>query len=84
MIIIAALILAVLLFFVRDERLQKELDKRKKQMLLDYSEIVSKLTLLLGAGMTIRMALEKIARDYDRKKAGGVGRRYAYDEILYV
>lgn len=82
--IIAALILAVLLFFVKDERLQKELDKRKKQMLLDYSEIVSKLTLLLGAGMTIRMALEKIARDYDRKKAGGVGRRYAYDEILYV
>ena len=54
-------------------------------MLVDYSEIVSKLTLLLGAGMTIRSALEKIAFDYDKKKREGTQhRRYAYDEIVYV
>ena len=78
-------ICAVLLFFMKDEALQKELEARKKQMLLDYPEIVSKLTLLLGAGMTIRSALEKIAADYDKKRKEGSGRqRYAYDEILFV
>lgn len=78
-------ICAILVFFLKDEYLQKELDLRKKQMMLDYSEIVSKLTLLLGAGMTIRLSLEKIAYDYDRKRKHHNGRRrFAYDEILFV
>lgn len=78
-------VLAVLMFFLKDEDIKKELEERKKQMLVDYSEIVSKLTLLLGAGMTIRSALDKIAFDYDKKKREGTQpRRYAYDEIVYV
>lgn len=82
---LAMVICGILVFFLKDENLQKDLDIRNQQMLLDYSEIVSKLTLLLGAGLTIRSALEKIASDYDKKcrqKEGG--RRFAYEEILYV
>lgn len=82
---VALLIFGGLLFFIKDEHLKTEIETRKKQMLVDYSEVVSKLTILLGAGMTIRMALEKIALDYDKKiKAGRGKRRYAYDEILFV
>lgn len=82
--VLAVVVCAVLSFFVRDEKIKKELEYRQKQMLLDYSEIVSKLTLLMGAGMTIRMALEKIAGDYNCKRGKGERQHYAYDEILYV
>lgn len=79
------IICGLLVFFMKDETLQKDLEKRKRQMLVDYSEVVSKLTLLLGAGLTIRSALEKIASDYDKKyHEGKCEQRFAYDEILYV
>ena len=56
--------------------------KRKKELLYDYSEVVSKLTLLLGAGMTTRMAWHKIAADYkDNIEHGKAVRRPVYDEI---
>ncbi len=46
--------------------------EERQQMLLDYPEIVSKLTLLLGAGMNLRRAMEQIGQDYlkvkDRKE----------------
>lgn len=83
-IVLVLILCAVLSFFSKDEKIKKELEERKKQMLLDYSEIVSKLSLLLGAGMTIRMSLEKIARDYDSKRKKGGEQRYAYNEILYI
>lgn len=78
-------ICSIILFFLKDEDMKKRLEERRKQLFLDYSEIVSKLTLLLGAGMTIRGALDKLASDYDKKrKAGKQVQRYAYDEIVYV
>lgn len=77
-------ICGLLVFFLKDEKLQKEVERRNRQMLVDYSEVVSKLTLLLGAGMTIRGALEKMAADYVRKKGETGGERYAYEEIVYI
>lgn len=63
---------------------------RNLQMLIDYPEIVSKFTLLLNAGMTIRAAFERITLDYlkkrrredsNPKKKKEVG-RYAYEELV--
>lgn len=57
--------------------------ERKKQMLRDYAEIVGKLSLLLGAGMNIANAWEKIALSYHRQRqSGNIGRRFAYEEML--
>ena len=39
---------------------------KKQQMLQDYPEIISKLALLLGAGMSLRRAIEKITQDYKK------------------
>lgn len=47
----------------------------------DYSEVVSKLTLLLEAGMTTRMAWHKIACDYRNKTNHGDLKRPVYEEI---
>ena len=43
----------------------------ENQLLLDYPEVVSKLMIFLGAGMTVRTAWERIARDYRRFGKGG-------------
>ena len=72
---------AVLLHF-RDRQNLKDREKaRRRQLLLDYPEIVSKLMVFLGAGMTVRLAWESIVRDYeaDREKSGR--QRYAYEEM---
>lgn len=55
--------------------------KRLRQMLLDYPGLVTRMALLLGAGMTVRRAFGKIALDHKRKKTKG-GMRYAYEEML--
>lgn len=74
---------AVILIILMDKKKSKDAaDKRKKELVYDYSEIVSKLTLLLGAGMTTRMAWHKIAADYeDNIEHGKAVRRPVYDEI---
>ncbi len=67
--------------------IQKQKDKgrkrqeRSRQLLLDYPDLVTRLTLLLEAGMTVRRAFGKIALSYKRKKGAG-GVRYAYEELL--
>ena len=59
--------------------------QRQAQMQLDYSEIVGKLSLLLGAGMNISSAWEKIAAVYRQKlEQGETERRFAYEEMLTV
>lgn len=56
------------LYGFEDKIRQKEKDKkRKEQLALEYSEIVSKLQIYLGAGMTVRTAWERMARDYEKR-----------------
>ncbi|EHI55224.1 hypothetical protein HMPREF9333_01639 [Johnsonella ignava ATCC 51276] len=68
---------AILLYIknITDEKDKKEL--RKKQMVLDYPEIVSKLMVFIGAGLSIRTAWENIVNDYESE---GI-KRYAYEEM---
>lgn len=70
------------LFIAEDKDLYKKLEERNEQMMEDYSEIVSKLTLLIGAGMTVRGAWRKIALDYKAKRDEGDNSRFAYEEML--
>ncbi len=60
------------------EQKVKEESLRKTQLQYDYSELVSKLTLLIGAGMTIRGAWERITKDYISCKQ----KKIAYEEML--
>lgn len=58
-------------------------DRRESQMKSDYSEIVSKLSLLMGAGMSGANALARITSDYRSKVKEKTSKdsRYAYEEI---
>lgn len=71
---------AVIIYLVREQEMEQKLKERSTQMLLDYPEIVNKLTLYMGAGMTVRNAFVKLGEDYRKQEDGRV--RYVYEEIL--
>ncbi|MBE5964427.1 MAG: hypothetical protein E7252_05750 [Lachnospira sp.] len=79
-VLIALSVIILILVYLSFESNIKKLNKeRNTQLMLDYSELVSKLTLLIGAGMTIRMAWEKIVTDY---RQASRNRRVAYEEMV--
>lgn len=75
-------ILAVLIFYGKDKDLHRQVMEREEQMRMDYPEIVSSLALLIGAGMTVPNAWNKIAKDYRKRRDGGAKKRFAYEEML--
>lgn len=63
--------------------LKQKSRRRTEQMLKDYPDIVSKLVMLLTAGMTCRGAWTKICSDYAAGSSGkGREEGYAYQEML--
>ena len=70
----------------RSIEIRKQCKQREEEMIRDYPDIISKFSLLLTAGMTIRGAWEKICSDYVRQKEnskkGNGSQRYAYEEML--
>lgn len=71
---------AAVIYWGRGRELDQKLEARKKELLLDYPEIVNKMALYMGAGMTIRNAFLKMGEDYKRQKEQR--KRYVYEEIL--
>lgn len=57
---------------------EKQIERREKQLLTDYPELVSKYMLFLNAGLTIRGAWERICRDAE----GNDQEHYLYREML--
>ena len=75
-------VVAILLFFAMDKDLLGKKENRKKELLKEYPEVVSKLTLLTGAGLTIRGAMKRIVQDYQNEIQKGKPKRYAFEEIV--
>lgn len=81
------ILLLELLFFIlypfikKEEELQRE-KERKNMLALQYPEILSKLTVLVGSGMTIRQAWNKISASYSNKRQKRETKeRYVYEEM---
>lgn len=68
----------IFLFALTD--IDKLLKKRAYQLASDYPEIVSKLLLLHGAGLTIQNSFSTILADYKKKDES----RYIYQEIEFM
>lgn len=74
-------VVAGVLFYIQEiQKREKELQNKEKQMMLDYPEIINKLTLFLGAGMNVKRAWKKIVQDYEMSK-NVWGIRYAFEEM---
>ena len=87
-ILLLGLLAAVLMIPYGLGERQKKKKQRNIQLILDYPDVVSKLVLLLESGLTIRLAFERIATDYEKRRNQLKGRkkrearRYAYEEML--
>ncbi|XCP85451.1 hypothetical protein ABXS75_01145 [Roseburia hominis] len=75
---------SILLICLKRQEEQKRRKERREQMLLDYPEIVSQITMLMGAGLTVKNAWKKVTGDYSEQKAGTGRERAAYEEMLYT
>ncbi len=74
-------LVCILISINKDKSLEKKLEERKNQMLLDYPEVITKFSLLLGAGMTLRMVWKKIVGDYEKRENRKGEKRYVYEEM---
>ena len=74
---------AACMFSLKEKRdIKKKEEVRKQQMTLDYPEILSRLIIFLGAGMSIRTAWDKIAFEYqDMVASGRRTPRHVYREM---
>lgn len=61
-------VFGTLLFFLADKNLDDSAKKRKLQFMLDFPAFISKLALLINAGMHLRQALIKIYNDSMKNK----------------
>ena len=75
---IMGIVIAILLYVKDMMALKDKKEYKAREMLLDYPEIVSKLMVFIGAGLSVRSAWERIVIDYENL-AGG--KRFAYEEM---
>lgn len=76
---IAALTIAgcIALSAASERDLSREGEKRREEMLLSYPSFLTRLTLLAGTGMPIRMVFARMAKEAAKKNAAPV-----YEEVL--
>lgn len=76
---------AIAMFFLKDKELKEKVNKRNKQLMKDYPEIVSKILLYYGAGLSLKSTLERITNQYKEKKEKDKNLfRHAYEELEIV
>ena len=82
-VIAVELIVIILICIMKQKKKSEELKKRKKDMELEYSEIVSKMAILLGSGMSVKQAWSNISARYlDKRKKNQVSEIPIYEEML--
>ena len=82
-IFIVLVLIACILWYYKTFVVKRNREKaREDELNMDYSEVVSKLSLLMGAGMSGINALNKIAMDYKNTLNKEHKKRVAYEEIV--
>lgn len=82
LILILTIIGGAAAYIFKDKELKRTMEERTEQMLSDYPQLVSKLVLYLGAGMTVRNVFEKLGRTYLKKLEQGGQKHFVYEELV--
>lgn len=82
--IVLGLVVGLLLVLREKQKEAKQKKEKKEEMLIDYPEIISQFTMLMGAGMTAKRVWAKVAEDYRRERDSSGKSRAAYEEILFT
>lgn len=67
-------------WIAKNQERQKAEEQRRRQMLMDYPDLLFKLSMLLNAGLTMQNAFFKIAFEYRNRETKDI--RFAYEEML--
>ncbi len=100
LVLIFALAAAAAMSLQMDNQIHKKAEERKNQLMLDYPDLLWKMTMLLGAGLSLKGTFQKLAVQYQKEQDnltdGGAGKnekrilvpkrefRYVYEEIAYT
>lgn len=77
------IMITIVLLVGMESQKKKEKEKRERQLKYDYSEFISKLILLTGAGMSVSRAWEKISMDYKRQRDVNATKvHFVYEEMV--
>ena len=79
---IMGIIIAILLYLQEKEKESRSTENRKRELMKDYPDIVSKLIVFIGAGLSVRQSWESIVIDYENECKENNERRYAYEEMV--
>ncbi|HEX3076809.1 MAG TPA: hypothetical protein VHQ24_08105, partial [Lachnospiraceae bacterium] len=83
MIFFLGIISAILIVFLSFTQLDRKRKDREMELMMSYPDMINKVILLLGAGMTIRNVWGKISGEYKEKlERRKEGERYVYEEML--
>ncbi|MDO5344741.1 MAG: type II secretion system F family protein [Lachnospiraceae bacterium] len=78
--LLLTLFLPCFVWIRRDQQIHQKIRARNLQLGADYSELLWKMTMLLGAGLTIHSAFVKIAAEYQKDRDTNI--RYVYEEMV--
>lgn len=82
-ILMLGLAAAAVVYIQEEMREQRKEQARKEQLLIQYPNMVSKISLLLGAGMTLSSAWERIVLNYQHKlECHQVAPEEVYEQML--
>lgn len=79
---VLALVGAVLVWLFQERELERKEKERRQQLVLDYPEVLFKMAMLLGAGLTLKGTFQKIASEYRKRKDEHP--RFVYEEMLFA
>lgn len=82
-VLLLELILLILLPLIRIEKEKERKKEKEKALLAEYPNIVSKLTILVGSGMTMKQAWNKISASYIEKRQKSKSEENAAYEEMY-
>lgn len=77
---VAAFVAGICIYIGKDAELHKLAEERSRQLTMDYPDLLFKLSMLLGAGLTLKAAFSKVATEYEKNTASRK-KRYAYEEM---
>lgn len=83
--IVLGILFSIMLPFIsyqKDQEIHNQTKKRKEQLQESFPEFINKLILLMEAGMSIRVALFRIAEDYQKKQHKE--KSCLYEELIYI
>ena len=79
-VLLLGVVSCVYLVYRESEKVKRAKKRRQEELLRDYPGMISKFTMLLGTGATVKNAWEKIVQNYEMQKKN-LGEHVVYEEM---